>query len=172
VTFFRVNRLARLDARGALVWLSRWCEGADINLLDTSDRVARLAAVLAAIGFIALAGFQAALAAGAPWGRAAWGGGDSQLSSAQRGASAVAAVVYVAAALVVLGRAGMLGAEGNMPLFRWGIWFLVFVMAIGAIPNFISQSRWENFIFGPLAIVLAVLCVVVARSSPPGPTRG
>jgi hypothetical protein len=140
-------------------------------LLNTSDRVARLAAVLAAIGFIALAVFQAALAAGAPWGRAAWGGGGTHLSTAQRGASAVAVVVYVAAALVVLGRAGLWGTRGDTPLFRWATWFLAAVMAIGAIPNFISQSRWENFIFGPLALALAVLCVVVARSSGPAPSQ-
>jgi hypothetical protein len=62
--------------------------------------------VLVTIGFVDLALFLAALAAGAPWGEAAWGGGDSQLSATQRGASAVAAVIYIAAALIVLGRAG------------------------------------------------------------------
>jgi hypothetical protein len=36
-------------------------------------------------------------------------------------------------------------------------------MAIGALPNLASQSRWENFIFGPLALVLSALCFVVAR---------
>jgi hypothetical protein len=45
------------------------------------------------------------------------------------------------------------------------------LMAIGAIPNFISQSRWENFIFGPLGLALAVLCVVVARSPAPAPSQ-
>jgi hypothetical protein len=37
-------------------------------------------------------------------------------------------------------------------------------MAIGSIPNLASQS-WENVIFGPLALVLAALCVVVARAA-------
>jgi hypothetical protein len=128
--------------------------------------------VLAAIGFIALAVFQAALAVGAPWGLAAWGGESSHLSAAQRGASAVAAVVYVAAALIVLGRVGIWGTRGNRSVFRWGTWFLAVVMAIGAVPNFISQSSWENFIFGPLALVLAILCVVVARSAVPRLTPG
>ena len=111
--------------------------------------------MLAAIGFIALAVFQAALAVGAPWGLAAWGGENSHLSAAQRGANAVAAVVYVATALIVRGRVGFWGTRGNRSVFRWGTWFLAVVMAIGAVPNFISQSRWENFIFGPLALVLA-----------------
>ena len=129
------------------------------------DHVARVAAVVAALGFAGLAIFQLALAAGAPWGHAAWGGANARLSTAQRGASAAAVVFYAAAALIVLGRAGILRARGNAALFRWGTWFLAVAMAIGAFPNFLSQSRWENFIFGPLALVLAIVCVVVARSA-------
>jgi hypothetical protein len=40
-------------------------------------------------------------------------------------------------------------------------------MAIGSVPNLASQSRWENFIFGPLALALAALCIVVARAATP-----
>jgi hypothetical protein len=42
--------------------------------LTGTARVGPRAGILAAIGFAALAVFQAALAAGAPWGHAAWGG--------------------------------------------------------------------------------------------------
>jgi hypothetical protein len=41
------------------------------------DRVAREAAVLASIGFAGIAIFQLRLAAGAPWGHAAWGGANA-----------------------------------------------------------------------------------------------
>jgi hypothetical protein len=137
-----------------------------MNLVTRSDRVARLAAALAAVGFAFLAVFQAALAVGAPWGHAAWGGENAHLSTSQRVASAVAVTIYVAAALIVLGRAGIIWrARSNAALFRWGTWFFAVAMAIGAVPNFASQSRWENFIFGPLALVLAALCTVVARSA-------
>ena len=71
----------------------------------------------------------------------------------------------------MLGRAGMLRARGNAALFRWGTWVLAVAMAIGALPNFASQSRWENFIFGPMALVLAILCVVVARQAATGQAR-
>jgi hypothetical protein len=136
-----------------------------VTLVTRTGRGARLAAVLAAIGFAALASVQAELAAGAPWGHAAWGGADAHLSADQRGASAVAAVVYVAATLIVLCRGGIIWpARRNAALFRWGTWFFAIAMAIGAVPNFASQSRWENVIFGPLALVLAALCIVVARS--------
>ena len=105
-------------------------------------------------------------------GYAAWGGASAHLSTAQRSASAATVVFYAAAALIVLGRAGMLRARGNAALFRWGTWFLAVAMAIGALPNFASQSRWgETLIFGPMALVLAILCVVVARQAATGQTR-
>jgi len=132
--------------------------------LAPRNRAARMAATLAAIGFASLAVFQLAIAAGAPWGHAAWGGENAHLSAAQQGASAVAAVIYVAAALCVLCRAGVVSrARSDAAIFRWGTWFFVAAMAIGALPNLASQSRWENFIFGPLALVLSALCFVVAR---------
>ena len=144
-----------------------------MNLVTGSGRVARPAAALAAIGFASLAIFQAALAAGAPWGHAAWGGADAHLSAGQRGASAVAAIVDVAATLIVLCRAGFIWhSRSDAALVRWGTWFLAVAMAIGAVPNFVSQSRWENLIFGPLALVLAALCFVVARGATTEPARG
>ena len=137
-----------------------------MNLVTGSGRVARLAAALAAIGFASLAIFQAALAAGAPWGNVAWGGAEAHLSAGQRGASAVAAVIYVTATLIVLCRAGIIWrARSNAALFRWGTWFFAVAMAIGSVPNLASQSRSENFIFGPLALILTALCIVVAREA-------
>ena len=131
-----------------------------------SVHLARLAAALASIGFAVIAVFQAALAAGAPWGHAAWGGEGAHLSAGQRMASAIAAMIYVAATLIVLCRAGIIWPErSNAALSRWGTWFLAVAMAVGAVPNFASQSRWENVIFGPLALVLAALCIVVARAA-------
>jgi hypothetical protein len=135
-----------------------------MNLVARSDRVARLAAMLAALGFASLAAFQAALAAGAPWGHAAWGGENAHLSSTQQRASAVAAGIYFAAAVIVLCRAGVIRpGRSDAAIFRWGTWFFAAAMAVGALPNFASQSRWENFILGPLALILAALCVMVAR---------
>jgi hypothetical protein len=142
-------------------------------LLTGTDRAATWAGTLATIGFVALAIFQTALAAGAPWGHAAWGGESADLSVAQQSASAVAAVVYVAAALIVLCRAGVIWpARTDAAIFRWGTWFFAAAMTVGALPNFASQSRWETFIFGPLALVLAALCFVVARRAPSHPEVG
>jgi hypothetical protein len=137
-----------------------------------TERAGRNAAVAAAIGFVGIAIFQVALAAGAPFGHAAWGGANAHLSTAQRLGSAVAVAVWTAAALVVLGRAGLWATGELAPLFRWGTWFLAAVSAIAALMNFASQSRWENLIFGPTALALAVLCTVVARSRTDERPRG
>jgi hypothetical protein len=50
-------------------------------------------------------------------------------------------------------------------VFRWGTWFFAGATAIGAVLNFASESRWENLIWGPVALILCVLCTIVARST-------
>ena len=81
----------------------------------------RIAAIAAAVGFLGLAAFQGALALGAPLGRASWGGAyDGQLPMALRIASGVAVVVYVLAALIVLGRGGFRGVPLPYGVLRWG----------------------------------------------------
>jgi hypothetical protein len=79
-------------------------------------------------------------------------------------ASAVAAVVWLLAAAVVLGRAGFWAASRWSAAFRWGTWVVAGLLALGAIVNFASSSPWERFGWGPLALLLAIGCVVVARS--------
>jgi hypothetical protein len=137
-----------------------------------SRRTARRAAVLATIGFGVIAIFQAVLAAGAPLGHAAWGGESAELSTGQRIGSAISAVVWICAAFVVLGRAGFWARASDTRLFRWGTWFFAGITAISALVNFVSQSLWENVIWGPIALILAVLCVTVARTASDGQPTG
>ncbi len=124
----------------------------------------RAAAVAAAFGFLVIAAFQAALAAGAPLGRAAWGGKATHLPNRLRIASGVAVVFWLLAALVVLARAGFDVAPVPDAIARWGTWALVVLLPIGALMNFASSSSWERFLWGPLAAAMAVLCFVVAQS--------
>ncbi len=125
---------------------------------------AGLAATLAAIGFLAIAAFQAALALGAPLGRAAWGGKSRELPPNLRRASAVAIVIWVLAAIVILGRAGIQVVPLPNVILVWGAWALVVVSVLGAIVNVASSSPWERFGWAPLSIVLALLSFVVASS--------
>jgi hypothetical protein len=127
-----------------------------------TETATRTAARVAAIGLAGTALFQVALASGVPWGAAAWGGVYEQLPAALRVSSAISAVVLLAAAALVLRRAGFWGTSST-PV-RVLSWLLVPLLALSALGNFASASRWENLLMGPLALLLSVLCVLVARS--------
>jgi hypothetical protein len=124
--------------------------------------VARLAGTAAAIGFLLLASFQAALALGAPWGRAAWGGAHRQLPRGLRIASAAAVLFWLTAVLVVLARAGHDWSPVPSSAARWATWVLFGLLGLGALLNLASRSRLERLIQTPVAAVLATLCLIVA----------
>ena len=122
------------------------------------------AAIAAAFGFLVIAAFQAALALGAPLGRAAWGGASATLPSRLRRASAASAVIWLAAVVVILGRVGIEIVPLPTSVMFVGAWVLVVLSGLAAIVNFASSSRWERFRWGPLALVLAFLSLLVAVS--------
>ena len=96
------------------------------------------------------AGFQAALAAGAPWGAAAYGGRHpGVLSDALRGTSAVAVVVYSGLAYVVA--SDTLAPPGQRRAYA----ALSGVFAVGAALNAISPSTVERVIWTPVSGALA-----------------
>ena len=134
---------------------------------ERSDQIQRPsrrpAAVAAAIGFVVIAGFQLALALGAPLGRAAWGGTYERLPVSLRIASAIAVVVWSLAALIVLRRGGFRILWIRPGIARWGTWILVGLLTLGALANFASRSDWERFFWGPVALILAILYFVLAR---------
>ena len=79
-------------------------------------------------------------------------------------ASAFAVGLWVLAALIVLGRAGFQVSPLPPAFVRWGTWILVGVLPLGALMNFASPISWERFLCGPVALILALLCLVVGRS--------
>jgi hypothetical protein len=96
-------------------------------------------AVTAAGGFGVVVAFQVALALGAPWGAAAWGGTThGPLPANLRIASAVAGTVWAVAAVIVLRRAGCHVVALPTGLAWWGTWILVGVLAVGAVMNLAS----------------------------------
>lgn len=125
------------------------------------------AANVATVGFAGMIVFEAALAAGARLGDAAWGGAQAQLTTGQRVASALS-VLFYAAAIVIVRRRAAGRAERR---YRWGTWGLAVIFALSAVMNLASGSRWENFVMAPVALVLAVLCVIVARTPTGHPGR-
>ncbi len=136
------------------------------------ESLARKASIVAAALFAILVGFQVALAAGTPWGRAAWGGGAAHLASGLRVASAISAVVLAAAALVVLRRGGH-AVRSPLP-DRWlraSTWVLTGYTALGVLANGASRSDIERNIWAPVSLVLAVTCAMVAAWGAVGPRR-
>jgi hypothetical protein len=126
---------------------------------------AREAGIAVAVGLGVIVAFQFALALGAPLGRAAWGGAQAELPARLRIASAVAVVIWLFAAVVVLGRVGIQVVPLPAVVLTWGTWILVVLLTVGAIMNFASSSRWERFLWAPLALLLALLTLVVALSA-------
>ena len=120
--------------------------------------------VLAAslLGIIAL--FQIALAAGAPWGAASWGGRHpGRLPTGYRIGSAVAGLFfYPAVAVFILDSAGVLGDETSSRGAA-GLWVLTGLFGFSTVINLISPSKVER-IWAPVALVLTVCCAVLAIS--------
>jgi hypothetical protein len=120
-----------------------------------------LLAVAGTAVLAALAVFQLVLIAGAPLGRFAWGGQHVVLPARLRVGSAVSIVVYGVVALFLL-QAG--GAHSVLPrgLVDVGMWVLTGYFALGVALNAASRSRPERLVMTPVALALAVVCLVLA----------
>ena len=57
-------------------------------------------------------------------------------------------------------------------VLRWGTWALVGLLLVGAVPNFASSSQWERFGWGPVTLILVVLCRFVALRGGPVSEEG
>ena len=138
-----------------------------------AEEPVRKAALAAGAGVVGLAAFQAALALGAPLGRASWGGvHEGRLPRGLRIVSGVAVGFHVLAALIVPGRGGYRVVPLPGGVLRWGTWALVGLLLVGAVSNFASSSKRERFGWGPVTLILAVLCRFVALRGGPVSEEG
>jgi hypothetical protein len=112
---------------------------------------------------VALALFQIALAAGAPWGRFAWGGAQARLPVALRIGSVVSLLIYSACAAIVSDRAKLIDVVGD-DVSGIGAWVVAGFFSLGVVMNAISRSKPERFTMTPVALVLAASAYVVAAS--------
>lgn len=95
------------------------------------------ATATASAGLAGLAAFQATLAAGAPWGVAAYGGRPGRLPVRLRRTSAGAAIGYATLATFVASGAGT-------PMVRRGMFITVAaLLGLAVLPNLASPSRWS-----------------------------
>jgi hypothetical protein len=123
----------------------------------------RLAAVVVAGLLGAYAVYQLTLVAGAPLGRAAWGGAHSTLPASLRVGSVVTVFVYLLFAAVVLRRVGFRVPWISRAVAVRGAWTVAIILTLSAVVNFASQSAWERFLNGPLTLLLGGLCFLVAK---------
>lgn len=138
------------------------------STIESSARAERasrpVTAVAAAVGFAGMAGFELALALGAPLGLAAMGGTYTYLPTGLRVASGMLTVFWALAVLLVLRRAGYRVPVFSFRVARAGTWVLAVLLTLGVLMNVASASDWERFLQAPIAAIMAVLCYRLARS--------
>lgn len=107
--------------------------------------------------------FQAALAAGMPWGDFAWGGNyPGVLPAHMRLASVVSAFILLALIFIVLIRAGLVFPAWQ-PISRKLVWAVVAYCGLGVILNAITPSFWEKVVWVPVLIICFVSSIIVAK---------
>lgn len=126
----------------------------------------RVAAVIAATVLVLVMLLQLLLAAGMPFGRAAWGGRHRVLPPKLRWGSLVAAVVLGIAAWIVLARAGHLAPGADAVSVRVLAWVFAGMFALNTLGNLASKSPAERYVMSPATLLLVACFVTVALSSP------
>ena len=122
------------------------------------------AGAVAAVLFLGMAGFQVALALGAPLGQHVLGGRNAgALPGRLRVVSAIAALILIGAAVIVLARAGVIGWPSTAAgLLAPVCWVIAGYMVLNTLGNLRSTSRVERTVFAAITAALAILCGYVA----------
>ncbi|GMA90815.1 hypothetical protein [Homoserinibacter gongjuensis] len=122
---------------------------------------------LAAVLYLGLSAFQLALAAGAPWGRAAFGGQHpGTLPARLRVSSAVATVVWAAVALIVARHAGLpVWAPLPDAWLAVAVWVATALGVVAIALNALTPSRIERAIWLPISVLLFSATAIVALSA-------
>jgi hypothetical protein len=123
------------------------------------------AAIAAAVILAVLVIFQLALAAGARYGRYAWGGQEDVLPTGTRVASVLSALLYVGFALVILDKAGVMDVIDNNDTVNTAMAIMTGVLYLGIIANYISRSDDERRVMTPVASVLALIFLYVTLAA-------
>ena len=113
---------------------------------------------LYATGCLAIVFFQVALIAGAPLGRYTQGGRHAgALPMSGRIIAAVSIPVVLFQGLAILSAAGFPGL--GWP--RWTGWVAFAVQAVSTVLNWITPSKPERAVWGPVTVVMAAMALVV-----------
>ncbi|MEY3856085.1 MAG: hypothetical protein RJA45_555 [Actinomycetota bacterium] len=116
-------------------------------------------ALFASIGFYAVCLFQFALILGAPWGEYTMGGQKKgKLSSQGRVMAGVSILVLILMAQVLLATIGDgLITDWPSPILEVLKWLTFAYAILGFVMNWITRSKKERMVWGPVATILLVL---------------
>src|SRR5215204_5213039 len=89
------------------------------------------------------------------------------------GGTILAALAFLLAVAVILGRLGFLGDIAPHRIFRWGTWAIALVFFLRAIGEFrlvgffkqVSDTpfaHWDTWLFSPLCLTIAVIAFMLA----------
>jgi hypothetical protein len=132
--------------------------------LHVSPPAARVAANVATVGLLLAAALQLLLALGVLPVTLAWGGSQPVLTLPLRIASLIAVVVLALSTYVIRRRAGLVPrAEPSMPI-KVLAWVIAVYLILNAVGNFASASAAEATLFGPISVISALACLLVAAS--------
>ena len=125
----------------------------------------KIAAVVAVCLLAVVVLFQVALALGAPYGRAAWGGRhEGTLPSRLRIASGIAAILIYPLIVVTVLEASRLT---NWDVLPWDsgslMWVLTGLFSLGGLANLVSRSPVERY-WAPVSLAIAICCAIIADS--------
>ena len=124
-------------------------------------------AVLASLGFLLVSVFQFAVLFGAPLGEYTQGGQTKgRLNTSGRIGALISIILLGFMSLGLLAKydLGLLAASPEI-VQTVAIWFTFIYAIIGFVINWISRSKKERYIWGPIATVLLVLVSLAVFSN-------
>ena len=125
---------------------------------------------LLAVALLALAAaFQLGLAAGAPWGAAAYGGravsGEGVLPRGYRLGSGVAALLLLGAMWVVLASVSIVGrGPVSFAVLTVVLWCLAALFGLNTLGNSRGRHPLERWGASTVTAILAILCALIAAN--------
>lgn len=126
--------------------------------------VVKIAGNVATLLFAVVIVLQILLALGVLPVTMAWGGTQTELTTALRFSSLAAIALLIAFAFVIRRRAGLIGQPPIPTYFKLASWVVTAYLALNALGNLRSPSVNERLVFGSITVLLVIACFIVSIS--------